>query len=87
MREICQALPASVVTMARAGERAWQDHFEPILRFESSQPNECWQIDHCQLDLLVVDDTGQKVLGRPWLTLVLDTYSRAVMGYYLSLST
>lgn len=43
-------------------------------------------MDHCQLDVLFVDDTGEKVLGRPWLTLALDTYSRAVPGYYLSLT-
>ncbi len=88
IRDICKALPASVVAMARRGERSWQDQFEPVIRFESTRPNECWQIDHCQLDLLVVDESdGKNVLGRPWLTLVLDTYSRAVVGYYLSLTT
>lgn len=84
--DICCALPADVVTMAREGEAAWRDQFEPVLRFESSRPNECWQMDHCQLDVLVVDDTGEKILGRPWLTLALDTYSRAIAGYYLSLT-
>jgi putative transposase len=86
IRDICKALPPTVVAMAREGERAWQDQFEPVLRFESSRPNECWQMDHCQIDLLVVDDTRENVLGRPWLTLALDTYSRAVVGYYLSLT-
>lgn len=87
VRGICHALPADVVCMAREGAQAWRDQFEPILRFESSRPNECWQIDHCQLDILVVDLESGRVLGRPWLTLVLDTYSRAVMGYHLSLKT
>ena len=83
---ICNALPPTLVTMAREGEHVWRDQYEPVLRFESSRPDECWQMDHCQLDVLVVDDTGEKVLGRPWLTLALDTYSRAVPGYYLSLT-
>ena len=47
---ICKALPASVVTMARRGETAWRDQFEAVTRFESSRPNECWQMDHCQLE-------------------------------------
>lgn len=83
---ICKALPADVVTMAREGQQAWRDQFEPVLRFESSRPNECWQMDHCQLDILVVSEDGERVLGRPWLTVALDTYSRAVTGYYLSLT-
>lgn len=87
VREICQALPASVVYMAHHGERAWRDKFEPISRHESLAPNERWQMDHCQLDLLVIDPQSSEVLGRPWLTVALDTYSRAVMGYYLSLET
>lgn len=85
--DICQAIPATVVTLARDGERDWRNQFEPILRFESSRPNECWQMDHCKLDLLAVDETGESILGRPWLTVVLDTYSRVVVGYYLSLTT
>lgn len=86
VRDICKALPPAVVAMAHGGEQAWQDRFEPVLRFESSRPNECWQMDHNQIDLLVVDDTRENVLGRPWLTLALDTYSRAVAGYHLSLT-
>jgi putative transposase len=87
VREICQTLPPSVVYMAHYGERAWRNKFEPISRHESHTPNERWQMDHCQLDLLVIDPQSGEVLGRPWLTLALDTYSRAVVGYHLSLDT
>ncbi|MEW6402629.1 MAG: DDE-type integrase/transposase/recombinase [Chloroflexota bacterium] len=85
VRDICRALPASLVCMAREGEKAWRDRFEPINRHESHAPNERWQMDHCKLDILVIDIQSGKVLGRPWLTVALDTYSRAVMGYHLSL--
>lgn len=41
------------------------------------------QVDHTPLDIIVIDeDTGQ-VIGRPWLTLAIDVYSRCVWGYYL----
>lgn len=41
-----------------------------------------WQVDHTQLDLLVLD--GDTV-RRPWLTVVLDDSSRAVPGYTVTL--
>jgi putative transposase len=44
--------------------------------------NQVWQCDHTKADVLVVDQTGA-VLGRPWLTTVVDTYSRCIMGFHL----
>jgi putative transposase len=46
-------------------------------------PNALWQADHTQLDVLVLDTNGEAV--RPWLTLIMDDYSRAVAGYTLFL--
>jgi putative transposase len=43
------------------------------------------EIDHTPADILVVDETG-KVIGRPMLTILLDRYSRCVLGYLLSLA-
>ena len=44
--------------------------------------NQVWQCDHTPLDVLVVDRAGE-ILGRPWLTIVVDTYSRCLMGMNL----
>ncbi|MCG8996079.1 transposase family protein [Laribacter hongkongensis] len=44
------------------------------------------EIDHTPLDLFVVDDNTWLPLGRPWLTLAIDHYSRMVLGFYLSFS-
>lgn len=44
--------------------------------------NQVWQADHTQVDVLVVDQSGE-VLGRPWLTIVVDSYSRCIMGLHL----
>jgi|GEM_PF-416138 len=44
--------------------------------------NQVWQVDHTKVDLLVVDQVGE-ILGRPWLTIVVDTYSRCIMGIHL----
>ncbi len=42
------------------------------------------QIDHTPVDIIVVDDLHRKPIGRPWITLAIDVYSRMVTGYYLS---
>jgi putative transposase len=41
--------------------------------------NHVWQCDHTPADVLLVDQYGEPV-GRPWLTIVIDSYSRCVMG-------
>ena len=35
-----------------------------------------------RVDVLLLDQNGQQ-LGRPWLTTVIDTYSRCIMGINL----
>ncbi|MEF3082092.1 hypothetical protein V3391_07670 [Luteimonas sp. SMYT11W] len=47
----------------------------PLLRAE---------IDHCLLNVFVVDEVRRLPLGRPWLTLILDSCTRMVLGYALS---
>ncbi len=42
------------------------------------------QIDHTPADIVLVDDIHRKPIGRPWITLAMDIYSRMVVGYYLS---
>ncbi len=42
------------------------------------------QIDHTPADIILVDDVYRKPIGRPWITLAMDVYSRMVTGYYLS---
>ncbi len=44
--------------------------------------NQVWQCDHTPADILLVDQHG-KLLSRPWLTTVVDSYSRCIMGIHL----
>lgn len=44
--------------------------------------NQVWQCDHTSADILLVDQHGQ-LLSRPWLTTVIDTYSRCIIGFNL----
>ena len=42
------------------------------------------QIDHTLVDLHLVDEIHRIWIGRPWLTLAIDVFSRSVAGYYVS---
>lgn len=41
------------------------------------------EADHTRLDLFVIDDARKLPLGRPWLTLLFDTHTKSVVGFYL----
>ncbi|HET9239234.1 MAG TPA: Mu transposase C-terminal domain-containing protein [Oligoflexus sp.] len=52
---------------------------------EASEPLDIVQIDHTPVDLIIVDSQERKPIGRPYLTLAIDVFSRCVPGFYLSL--
>lgn len=45
------------------------------------------EIDHTPLDLFLVDERTWLPLGRPTLTVAIETFSRMLWGYYLSFGT
>lgn len=49
----------------------------------ANAPLEKVEIDHTQLDVLVVDETSLLPLGRPWLTVCIDQFSRCILGVYI----
>ncbi|HEX6881252.1 MAG TPA: DDE-type integrase/transposase/recombinase, partial [Terriglobales bacterium] len=79
---IVGTLPADLVTLAREGTKAYSNTFELVHRREADRPNAVWQADHTPLDILLIRPNGSA--GKPWLTTVIDDYSRAVAGYFLS---
>jgi putative transposase len=42
------------------------------------------QIDHTPADIILVDDNHRQPIGRPWITLAIDVYSRMVTGYHIA---
>lgn len=74
----------------RQGERSAYNHEPFYWNLERSVPKhgdrpfEITHIDHTQLDIQVVCSRTSKVLGRPWLTLLVDAYSRMVLSYYIT---
>lgn len=43
------------------------------------------QIDHTPIDIIVVDEIYRQPIGRPYLTIAMDIYSRMVTGFFISL--
>lgn len=66
-------------------EKAKNKFFPASGRFPNADyPLAVIQIDHTEVDIILVDDVYRKPIGRPWITLAIDVYSRMVVGYYLS---
>lgn len=63
-----------------------KDKYEPKPNhFNADYPLEIVQMDHTKVDIILVDDETRMPIGRPWVTLAIDIYSRMIVGYYLSL--
>lgn len=71
----------------RKGSRAAREQFDPATEHfpGADWPLAVVQIDHTLLPIEVVDDVDRLAIGRPWLALAIDVYSRMVVGFYLSL--
>ncbi len=52
---------------------------------EAQRPLALIQIDHTKLDVMLVDAETRLPIGRPWITLAIDVFSRMVVGFYVSL--
>lgn len=48
-------------------------------------PLDVVQIDHTRVDLVVVDAYTRQPIGRPWITVAIDVYSRCIVGLCLTL--
>ncbi|WP_457894608.1 Mu transposase C-terminal domain-containing protein [Stenotrophomonas hibiscicola] len=83
---IADLRPASALRRRGQKDKA-RDGFEPIMgAFPGADfPMAVVQIDHTPLDVIVVDEMHRKPIGRPYLTLAIDVFSRAVVGLYVTL--
>jgi len=83
--DIVHNLGPALTTLAHAGTKAYREVFDVLYRRNAQRPNEIWQADHSLLDIWLHDDRGKP--ARPWLTIIMDDYSRAIAGYFLSFQT
>lgn len=52
----------------------------------TDRPLQVAQMDHTRVDLILrAEHDRTKVIGRPWLTVIIDVHTRVILGYYLTM--
>jgi len=69
----------------RMGRSYARDKLSPAPeKFEAEYPLHIVQMDHTLADIILVDEETRQPVGRPWLTVSMDIFSRMVTGIYLT---
>jgi putative transposase len=79
---VIKHLDPALVTLAHDGSKTYRTTYDLLYRREAERPNDVWQADHTLSDIRVRHDDGPPV--RPWLSVIMDDYSRAIAGFGLS---
>lgn len=82
---LIQKIPAFDRAIARDGREAARRRFRAVLKHRTTEhPLQRAEIDHTQLDIFVIDDETGLPLGRPWITVCIDDYTRCILGIFIS---
>ena len=86
VRNRIAALPEKLKMSKRHGKKTAAQKFSPDRGGfpDATWPLEVVQMDHTQLDIILVDDIFRRPIGRPWITLAIDVYSRMIAGLFVS---
>jgi putative transposase len=77
-------IPAFDRHVARYGRDSAMRHFRWVKgHVFAERPLARVEIDHTPLDLFVVDDNECVPLGRPYLTVAIDVFTRCILGVYI----
>lgn len=88
LRSLINRMPVEEVYAIRYGAEAARVKFRHSINSTISEyPMDRYEIDHTRLDIMVVDPQTGIILGRPWLTLMIDTCTKAMVGFFLSLES
>ncbi|HCW5913697.1 DDE-type integrase/transposase/recombinase [Acinetobacter baumannii] len=85
-RRVAQISDRTIMSKRISSKKA-REKFEPIRGSlpDADYPLSIYQIDHTPMDVIIVDDKFRKPIGRPYLTIVIDSCSRMVAGFCISL--
>lgn len=76
-------------TLKRQGPRAAYQHVSFYYELDlktprhGDRPFEICHLDHTEVDIELMDSTGRHGLGRPWMTLMIDAFSRRVLAVHV----
>lgn len=85
-RYIAKLNPVEVDRLREGEFAAKRKHRNAVGRLEVGKILDRWEIDHTLLDVHVVDPETGEVIGRPYLTVIMDRHSRMIMAFLLHLS-
>lgn len=84
IERLINLIPAFDRDAARYGRIAANRKYRSKLKhLVTKKPLESAEIDHTKLDLFVIDDNSHIPLGRPWLTICIDSHTRCILGIYI----
>ncbi|XOB65885.1 Mu transposase C-terminal domain-containing protein [Deferribacteres bacterium DY0037] len=79
-------IPSAKAHTKRYGAKPGYDQYGVVEdNFKADHPLSVIQIDHTPLDIQIVDEQYRRSIGRPYITLATDIYSRLPYGWYISL--
>ncbi|GHA70417.1 transposase [Formosimonas limnophila] len=86
IRSRIQQLAPQIKTAKRQGKQAADEVYAPINNQfpNANSPLAAVEIDHTKLDIILVDDIHRRPIGRPWITVAIDVFSRMITGFYVS---
>ncbi|MHB8629967.1 MAG: transposase [Aggregatilineales bacterium] len=79
---IVRELAPSLVMLAHQGTKIYKETFDVLYQRKAIQPNAIWQADHSLLEIILLNE--QAGPAQPWLTVIMDDYSRVIVGYLLT---
>lgn len=73
-------------SVAREGKEVADRRYRYTLAAPITEyPLQGCEIDHTEADIIVIDAKTGEILGRPWLTVIIDRATRMVIGIFLSM--
>lgn len=85
VRNRINTLNPKIVAKNRKGVSVKDTRGMPGKYPDVKMPLDVIQIDHTKVDVMLVDEETRKDIGRPYITVAIDVYSRMVYGFYISL--
>ena len=85
VRNRINTLHPKLIAKNRKGVNVMDTRGMPGKYPEVKMPLDVIQIDHTKADVMLVDEETRQDIGRPYITVAIDVYSRMVYGFYISL--
>ena len=85
IRNRINSIHPKIIAKHRKGIRVKETRGMPNRFPEVNMPLDIIQIDHTKVDVMVVDKETRQSIGRPYITVAIDIFSRMIYGFYISL--